>query len=205
MEVTWEAPAPVSNVTSYLVFYTTTASYTTGGSVPVDGYDNTTVIITNLEESTLYTITVQAIASSNRSGESEPATVTTYTDSKQCDMLYMCMHVTYVLHSTAPSSPPRNLMVMGVHPGALNISWQPPIEADQNGPITYVVEYTDIESNISINDTVNIGTTVIISALNVFSDYSVRVAARTVNGTGPFSDPEMEVSGHEGEFKYVHM
>ena len=204
MEVTWEAPAPVSNVTSYLVFYTTTASYATGGSVPVDGYENTTIIITNLEESTLYTITVQAIASSNRSGQSEPATVTTYTDSKQWDVSYI--RTCYVLQFTVPASPPRNLMVMSVHPGALNISWQPPPEGDQNGPIIYVVEYTDIESNTSINDTVRRGTTVIISALNVFSDYSVRVAAMTVNGTGPFSNLEMEVSGHEGKFKYhVHM
>ena len=89
-------------------------------------------------------------------------------------------------------------MVMVVHPGALNISWQPPVEIDQNGPITYVVEYTSIESNNTLNDTVTNGTTLAISALDVFSDYSIRVAAVTFNGTGPFSNPVMEISGHEG-------
>ena len=82
MEVTWEAPSPVSNVTSYLITYTTTASYASGGDMAVDGYDNTSGILTGLEESTLYTITVQAITDAERSGESEEVTVTTYTDGK---------------------------------------------------------------------------------------------------------------------------
>ena len=82
VEVTWEAPSPVSNVTSYLISYTTDASYASGGNLPVVGYDNTSGILINLEESTLYTITVQAITDTERSGESEEATVTTYTDGK---------------------------------------------------------------------------------------------------------------------------
>ena len=82
VEVTWEAPSPVSNVTSYLIAYTTTASYASGGNLPVDGFDNTSGILTDLEESTLYIITVRAITDAERSGESEEATVTTYTDSK---------------------------------------------------------------------------------------------------------------------------
>ena len=86
-----------------------------------------------------------------------------------------------------------------LHPGALNVSWQPPPEIDQNGPLIYVVEYTDIEENTAANDTVFRGTTLVISALDPFDDYSVRVAARTVNGTGNFSNPVMERSGHEGE------
>ena len=92
-------------------------------------------------------------------------------------------------------------MVMSVHPGALNVSWQPPAEEYQNGPITYLVEYTNIESNTTLNDTTS-ETTLAISALDVFSDYSIRVAAVTLNGTGPFSDPVMEISGHEGGYKY---
>lgn len=90
-----------------------------------------------------------------------------------------------------------------LHPGALNVSWQPPPEGDQNGPLIYVVEYTDIQENTAVNDTVFRGTTLVISALDPFDDYSVRVAARTVNGTGPFSDPVMETSGHEGEHMLV--
>lgn len=90
---------------------------------------------------------------------------------------------------------------MSVHPGALNVSWQPPEEIGQNGPITYLVEYTNVESNTTSNDTTS-ETTLAISALDVFSDYFIRVAAVTVNGTGPFSNPVMEMSGHDGRYKY---
>ena len=105
--------------------------------------------------------------------------------------------------STVPSSPPLNVTAMPLHPGALNVSWQPPVEIDQNGPLTYVVEYTDIETNISMNVTVTSGTNIAISGLDPYDDYLVRVAARTVNGTGNFSDYVMETSGHEGEHKYI--
>ena len=90
-----------------------------------------------------------------------------------------------------------------LHPGALNISWEPPPEIDQNGPLTYVVEYTDIEEGTTENVTIFSGTTIVLSALDPFDDYSVRVAARTVNGTGNFSQPQMETSGHDGECMHV--
>ena len=92
-------------------------------------------------------------------------------------------------------------MAVSVHPGALNVSWQPPVEINQNGPITYLIVYTNNESNITSNDTTS-ETILAISALDVFSDYSIKVAAVTVNGTGPFSDPVMEMSGHDGKYKY---
>ena len=80
--VTWDPPAPESNVTSYTIVYTTTANYTTGGERTVVGYNNTSGVLSDLEESTLYTIIVQAVADSGRSGNSEEARVTTYTASE---------------------------------------------------------------------------------------------------------------------------
>ena len=82
MLVTWDPPAPESNVTSYTIVYTTSATYTTGGDLTVLGYDNTSGVLSNLEENTLYTIIVQAVADSGRSGDSDEATVTTYTAGK---------------------------------------------------------------------------------------------------------------------------
>ena len=81
VEVTWE-PSSSPNVTGYLISYTTTASYTSGGSVTVDG-GSTSGILTDLEEDTLYTITVQATTSDNRmSANSNEVSVRTYTDGK---------------------------------------------------------------------------------------------------------------------------
>jgi len=82
IEVTWDPPSS-SDVTGYLISYTTTASYTSGGSVTMNGGSTTSGTLTNLEEDTLYTITVQAIDDNNRmSAKSNEVSVTTYTDGK---------------------------------------------------------------------------------------------------------------------------
>ena len=82
VEVTWDQSLS-TDVTGYLISYTTTASYTSGGSVMVDGIDNTSYTLTNLEEDTLYTITVQTTADDIRiSPYSIAVTVTTNTDGK---------------------------------------------------------------------------------------------------------------------------
>ena len=78
VQVTWE-PSPSSNVSSYLISYTTTASYISGGSMSVDG-TTTSHTLTNLEENTLYTVTVQATNSNGMSAYSNEVSVTTYTD-----------------------------------------------------------------------------------------------------------------------------
>ena len=82
IQITWE-PSSSSDVTGYLISYTTTASYTSGGSVTVNGGSTTSHTLTNLEEDTLYTITVQATTSDNRmSANSNEVSVRTYTDGK---------------------------------------------------------------------------------------------------------------------------
>jgi len=81
IKVTWDQTSS-SGVTGYLISYTTTASYTSGGSVTVNGSSTTSGTLNNLEENTLYTITVQAISNSRTSGNSNKVSVTTMTDSK---------------------------------------------------------------------------------------------------------------------------
>ena len=82
IQITWE-PSSSSGVTGYLISYTTTASYASGGSVPVNDGSTTSSTLTNLEEDTLYTITVQATTSDNRmSANSNEVSVRTCTDGK---------------------------------------------------------------------------------------------------------------------------
>ena len=82
IQITW-GPSSSSDVTSYLISYTTTGSYTSGGNVTVNGGSTTSGSLTNLEEYTLYTITVQATTSDNRmSANSIEVSVRTYTDGK---------------------------------------------------------------------------------------------------------------------------
>ena len=96
-------------------------------------------------------------------------------------------------------------MVESHNPASLNVSWRVPVQRDCNGPITgYVIQYTRVGSSdmMSVNVTGETnGTTVMtISGLVAYVNYSVIVAAMTVNGTGPFSDPPVVGrSGEDGE------
>ena len=109
-------------------------------------------------------------------------------------------------NSTDPSSPPRDVLVESYNPASLNVSWQPPSEIDHNGPITgYVINYTRIESRDMMSVNVNDSHRHILLELVAYVNYSVIVAAMTVNGTGPFSDPPMVVrSGEDGELNQLH-
>ena len=105
-------------------------------------------------------------------------------------------------NSTVPSSPPRNVMVESYNPASLMVSWLPPVLRDRNGPTTgYVIQYTRVGSSDMMSMSV-IGyiRDIIIPELVVYVNYSVIVAAMTINGTGPFSDPPVVGrSGEDGE------
>ena len=99
---------------------------------------------------------------------------------------------------TVPSSPPRDVTVESHNPASLMLSWRPPPQRERNGPIIgYVVQYTRVGSNDTISVNVTSGSTHTISGLVAYVNYSVIVAAMTVNGTGPFSDHP--VVGRSGE------
>ena len=105
-------------------------------------------------------------------------------------------------NSTVPSSPPRDVMVESHNPASLMVSWRPPAQVGRNGPITgYTINYTRVGSSDMMSVNVTSGTTTItILGLVAYVDYTVAVAAMTVNRTGPFSDPPMVGrSGEDGE------
>ena len=92
-------------------------------------------------------------------------------------------------------------MLTSVNPASLIISWQPPPLIDQNGPLTsYVILYSRVGSNISMTETVTNETEYVISGLIAFTNYSVEVAARTINGTGPISNSVIQVSGEGNKY-----
>ena len=77
VRVTWTAPLSSSDVTGYLISYNTTASYASNGTVMVSGSTTTSGTISNLEEGTTYTITVQSNSDGGLSNKSNPETETT--------------------------------------------------------------------------------------------------------------------------------
>ena len=63
VKVTWDQ---LSDATEYIILYSTTTSHISDGNVIVKGGSTTSHILTNLEENTPYTITVQATTSESR-------------------------------------------------------------------------------------------------------------------------------------------
>ena len=92
-------------------------------------------------------------------------------------------------------------MVESHNPASLMVSWRPPGQRHRNGDITdYMINYTRVGSSDMMSVNVTSGTTRTISGLVAYVNYSVVVAAMTVNGTGPFSDPPVVGrSGKDGE------
>ena len=91
IEVTWNAFSATSDIIAYFILYTTTASYTTGGNVTVNGVSISSYILTNLEEYTSYNITVQTISNNGTSDESNEVSVTTYTASKLYNIIWQML------------------------------------------------------------------------------------------------------------------
>ena len=109
-------------------------------------------------------------------------------------------------NSTAPSSPPLNVMVTSISPASLMVSWQPPPLIDHNGPIIgYVIQYTRVGSSTVISEKVNSDTATLytISELVVLVNYSVTLAAVNINGTGPFSSAVIGRSREDSELIQV--
>ena len=104
-----------------------------------------------------------------------------------------------------PSSPPQDVMVESHNPASLMVSWRSPMQRNRNGPITgHVIQYTRVGSSDIMSVNVTSGTTYTISGLVAYDNYSVIVAAMTVNGTGPFSDPPvLGRSGEDGKLSHV--
>ena len=82
IQIIWES-SPTDDVNGYLISYTTTVPFTSRESMMVNGGSTISHTLTDLEEDTLYTITVQATTSDNRmSPNSNEVSVRTYTDGK---------------------------------------------------------------------------------------------------------------------------
>ena len=95
-------------------------------------------------------------------------------------------------------------MVASMNPSALRVSWQLPPPIGRNGEIIrYEIEYR--RSGEQPNIVPHSGTTHTISGLVPFVMYSVRVAAMTVNGTGPFSDAIEQTSGQDSKLYYNYI
>ncbi|XP_007478277.2 neogenin isoform X1 [Monodelphis domestica] len=92
--------------------------------------------------------------------------------------------------SDVPSAAPQNLSLEVRNSKSIVIHWQPPPAGSQNGQITgYKIRYRKSSRKSDVTESVG-GTQLfqIIEGLDRGTEYNFRVAALTVNGTGPATD-----------------
>ncbi|XP_076979968.1 neogenin isoform X4 [Tamandua tetradactyla] len=93
--------------------------------------------------------------------------------------------------SDVPSAAPQNLSLEVRNSKSIMIHWQPPPLATQNGQITgYKIRYRKASRKSDVTETLVIGTqlTHLVEGLDRGTEYNFRVAALTINGTGPATD-----------------
>ena len=96
----------------------------------------------------------------------------------------------------APSGPPTNVKVKPISSNSLDIFWDPPLSAEQNGVITnYTVIVNDLDNDVTLVYVVS-NTSLTVSLLDSHTDYEVYVFATTSGGNGPPSNPHT-VRTHE--------
>ena len=93
---------------------------------------------------------------------------------------------------------------MDTDPAMLSVRYRSPEASLHNGYVTeYVIRYTRVGSGVLqmmiVDSNSNRFQRDDLPEVEVFTSYSVQVAAINVNGTGPFSDPVMALSGQDSE------
>ena len=102
------------------------------------------------------------------------------------DSLYSLL---YVFPSSEPSASPQAVSILSTFAHSFTMRWDTPPRRKQNGEIvSYEVQYREEGSNSTVvNDTAQ-GMMYTAEDLTTDRVYQFRVAATTVNGTGPFSE-----------------
>ena len=115
----------------------------------------------------------------------------------------------YLFFVTVPGPPQMVSVINGSSSSGIAVSWREPncIDINDNGVTGYQIRYGVLsETQRSTTPTITSGTVFTISASNlqVFTDYSIQVAAVNDRGVGTFSQPKIGVitGGKNLHFKF---
>ena len=90
--------------------------------------------------------------------------------------------------NAAPSGPPLDVNVTAVNSSSLFVSWKEPVAEKQNGVIvSYTVCISLVPSNTCLSTHMTTKKTFLIKELIAYTNYYVKVRARTKMGIGPYS------------------
>ncbi|XP_015494375.1 neogenin isoform X7 [Parus major] len=165
--VTWETPLSGNgDIQNYKLYYMEKGQHTEQ-DVDVGGLSHT---VTGLKKFTEYSFRVVAYNKHGPGVSTHDVVVRTLSD--------------------VPSAPPQNLTLEVRNSKSILLQWQPPPAGTHSGQITgYKIRYRKVSRKSDVTESVG-GTQLsqLIEGLERGTEYSFRVAAMTINGTGPATD-----------------
>ena len=133
--------------------------------------------------------------------------------------LFATLTVCNFLHHTVPTEAPENVSVTVESSRSIMLSWERPSIEEENGllvcyhvivteaQIHYTddgVEFTEMQRQLNRTYNVSEGRTQLIDSLHPDYNYTVRIAAATEPGIGPFSDAITVITDMDGEYWQLH-
>ncbi|XP_061730505.1 neurofascin homolog (chicken) a isoform X3 [Nerophis ophidion] len=105
----------------------------------------------------------------------------------------------YKTSSAAPDVTPRGLQGWGSEENNMEITWEPLLDLEKNGPnLQYVVWWRRKDSDAEWNNITTIGNKVVVQDTNTYEPYEIKIQASNDVGPGPESNV---VIGYSGEDK----
>ncbi|XP_034120594.1 neogenin isoform X3 [Drosophila guanche] len=164
--VRWEEPAVTNGeILKYRVYYSENES-------GADLYHDSTTMDALLTELRAYTDYVISVVPFNRNGMGDPSA-----------------EIKVKTYSSTPSEPPNNVTLEVTSSSSITVHWEPPAEEDRNGQITgYKIRYRKFKDAPQVKSTPANIRYFELSGLDRSAEYQVKIAAMTVNGSGPFTE-----------------
>ena len=119
----------------------------------------------------------------------------------------MTLHIKryYNTSNTVPTAPPQNTAGEILSSTTISITWQAPPLEEQNGIIQqYIIHLLEIPTNSDFTyQQEGQHRELVILSLHPDYDYECSVAAETIVGRGPFSDPFIITTHEDGKLKQL--
>ncbi|XP_050092030.1 neogenin isoform X2 [Anopheles aquasalis] len=162
----WDPPAVTNGIiTKYRVYYAETEN----GAEMYSDTTTTEIIINELRPYTHYTMYVVPF---NQVGMGDPS-----------------HELGLKTYSSTPSESPANVTLETTSSTSITIRWEPPPVEERNGQITgYKIKYRKNKKALQVETTPANVRYYILKDLEKMSAYQVKIAAMTINGTGPFTE-----------------
>ena len=107
---------------------------------------------------------------------------------------------------SVPDEPPVNITAKGIEPTVIKVHWFPvPYETTNGVGLGYKLALFDMSGNNIRNYTTNASVLLLeITSLEIWTNYSLKMAAFTIVGDGPWSNLMLEDTDEEGKSQGTH-